>query len=53
MQNLGDKANGQRVLLLLRKAGDSTHVTPRSTKKSRKESKKAIGTVVDAEVRRG
>lgn len=51
VENLGDKASGQRLLLLLGNAGDSLQATPRSSKKSRKESKKEIGTIVDAEVR--
>ena len=51
VENLGDKATGQRIFLLLSKSDDSQQVTPRSAKKSRKESKKEIGTVVDAEVR--
>jgi hypothetical protein len=51
VENLGDKASGQRIFLLLSKSDDSQQVTPRSAKKSRKESKKEIGTVVDAEVR--
>ncbi|KAG0628431.1 hypothetical protein M758_1G025900 [Ceratodon purpureus] len=49
-ENLGDKASGQRLLLLLSKPDDAPQTTPRSAKKSRKESKKEIGTVVDAEV---
>lgn len=51
VKHLGDKASGHRLLLLLCKTDDTTQVTPRSAKKSRKEFKKEIGTVVDAEVR--
>lgn len=50
VENLGDKASGQRIFLLLSKSDDSQQVVNRSAKKSRKESKKEIGTVVDAEV---
>lgn len=51
VENLGDKSSGNRVLLLLNRAGESVSrtVTP---KKARKQSKNEFenGTLIEAEV---